>query len=121
MPGLLVTLTIGLTVIVLVVLDSSRAPAGPRYTMREKLASLQVAGPMLLLFAGVTGVIYTGIATPTEAAGFGALMAFMLALRAGRMSLRATCDALIRAGRTTCLVIMVIIGAQVFGYFFTLT
>ena len=120
-PGLLVTLTIALTVLFLVALDPSRAPPGPRYTMREKLASLKVAGPMLLLFAGVTGVIYAGVATPTEAAGFGALMAFLLALRAGRMNLRTTRDALVRAARTTCMVIMIIIGAQVFAYFFTLT
>ena len=120
-PGLLVTLTIALTVIFLVALDPSRAPPGPRYTMREKLASLRVAGPMLLLFAGVTGVIYTGIATPTEASGIGAFMAFLLALQAGKMNFHTTLDALIRAARTTCMVVMIILGAQIFGYFFTLT
>jgi len=120
-PGLLVTLTIALTVIFLVALDPSRAPPGPRYTMREKLASLRVAGPMLLLFAGVTGVIYTGIATPTEASGIGAFMAFLLALQAGKMNFQTTLDALIRAARTTCMVVMIILGAQIFGYFFTLT
>jgi C4-dicarboxylate transporter DctM subunit len=120
-PGLLVTLTIALTVIFLVALDPSRAPPGPPYTMREKLASLRVAGPMLLLFAGVTGVIYTGIATPTEASGIGAFMAFLLALQAGKMNFQTTLDALIRAARTTCMVVMIILGAQIFGYFFTLT
>jgi tripartite ATP-independent transporter DctM subunit len=89
--------------------------------MREKLASLRVAGPMLLLFAGVTGVIYTGIATPTEASGIGAFMAFLLALQAGKMNFQTTLDALIRAARTTCMVVMIILGAQIFGYFFTLT
>jgi len=120
-PGLLIMLTIALTVIGLVLLDPSRAPPGPRYTLRQKFESLLIAGPMLLLFAGVTGVIYTGIATPTEAAGFGAFIAFLLALRGGRMNLRSTRDALIRAGRTTCMVVMIIIGAKIFGYFFTLT
>jgi tripartite ATP-independent transporter DctM subunit len=120
-PGILVTLTIALTVLCLVAIDPSRAPPGPKYTIREKLESLKVAGPMLLLFAGVTGVIYTGIATPTEASGIGAFMAFLLALQAGKMNFQTTLDALVRAARTTCMVIMIILGAQIFGYFFTLT
>ena len=58
--------------------DRSRAPrrAGSAYTMREKFASLKVVGPMIVLFMAVTGVIYSGIATPTEASGLGAFGAF---------------------------------------------
>jgi tripartite ATP-independent transporter DctM subunit len=120
-PGLLVTLTIAMTVWALVWQDSSRAPGGRSYSLREKIASLKVAWPMLLLFTGVTGVIYLGIATPTEAAGIGALGAFLLALKEGKVTLRATVDALVVAATTTCMILMIILGAKVFGYFFTLT
>ena len=47
--------------------------------MGEKFRSLKVVGPMIVLFMMVTGVIYTGIATPTEASGLGAFGAFVLA------------------------------------------
>ena len=79
-PGILVTLTIMATVWVLVAIDPSSAPRGAAYTMAEKFRSLKVVGPMIVLFMMVTGVIYSGIATPTEASALGAFGAFVLAL-----------------------------------------
>ncbi|MEO5702093.1 MAG: TRAP transporter large permease [Casimicrobiaceae bacterium] len=120
-PGILVTLTIALTVYVLVVLDPSRAPRGQSYTLREKVASLRVAGPMILLFMAVTGIIYAGVATPTEAAGIGAFGAMLLAWRARRVTLASLRDAATGAAGTSCMVFMIILGAKIFAYFFTLT
>jgi C4-dicarboxylate transporter DctM subunit len=120
-PGLLVTLTIALTVFVLVKLDPRRAPPGSRYTMREKFASLKVVGPMLALFMAVTGSIYIGIATPTEASGLGAFGAFLLALQARKVNRRTLADALVRAAGTSCMIFLIIVGARIFGYFFALT
>jgi len=84
-PGLLVMVTIILTVYALVKLDPSRAPLGSSYTMGEKIRSLGAIGPVLLLFMAVTGTIYTGIATPTEASGLGAFGAFLIALWRGKV------------------------------------
>jgi tripartite ATP-independent transporter DctM subunit len=120
-PGLLVTFTIAFTVWVLVTLDPRRAPPGQRYTMREKFGSLKVAGPMIALFMAVTGVIYLGVATPTEAAGLGAFGAFLLAWKAGRISLKTLRAALVDAASASCMIFMIIVGARIFGYFFTLT
>ena len=39
---------------------------------------------MVVLFMAVTGVIYLGIATPTEASGLGAFGAFVLACANGK-------------------------------------
>jgi len=120
-PGLLVTATIMLTVYLLVRLDPTRAPAGRAYTLREKFASLSVAGPMLVLFMAVTGSIYLGLATPTEASGIGAFGAFLLAAKAGRLSREGVAKALTHAVHATCMILMIILGASIFGYFFTLT
>lgn len=120
-PGVLVTLTIMATIYVLVRQDPSRAPVGRAYTMREKLQSLTVVGPMLFLFFAVTGVIYTGIATPTEASALGAFGAMLLAWRARQLSLAQLRGALVRSTRTTCMIVLIILGAQIFGYFFTMT
>jgi C4-dicarboxylate transporter, DctM subunit len=120
-PGLLVTLTIALTVMFLVFLDPSRAPVGRRFTMREKFASLKVAGPMIGLFLAVTGSIYLGIATPTEASGLGAFGALLLAWRAGKVNWTTLRGALVDAATTSCMIFMIILGARIFGYFFTLT
>src|SRR5690606_16581719 len=87
-PGILVTLTIMATVYLLVMTDRSRAPTGRAYSLMEKLRSLRVVWAVLFLFMAVTGLIYTGVATPTEASGLGAFGAFLLAWRAGKITLR---------------------------------
>jgi tripartite ATP-independent transporter DctM subunit len=120
-PGILVTLTIMATVWVLVKIDPKSAPAGSSYTLREKFASLKVVGPMVALFMAVTGVIYSGIATPTEASGLGAFGAFILALRERKVDRASLKKALTHAAHASCMIIMIIVGAKIFGYFFTLT
>ncbi len=120
-PGLLVTLTIIATVYALVWLDPSRAPVGRSYSLREKVVSLKVVGPMLFLFFAVTGVIYTGVATPTEASGLGAFGAFILAAHARKVTLSSVSHSLTKAAHTSCMIVMIILGAHIFGYFFTLT
>ncbi|GMV54701.1 MAG: C4-dicarboxylate ABC transporter permease [Betaproteobacteria bacterium] len=120
-PGLMVTSAIALTVLYLVWRDPSRAPAGRSYTFMEKVASLKVVWPMIVLFMAVTGIIYIGIATPTEAAGIGAFGAFVIALAKRRVNVGTLSHALTRAAQTTCMIIMIILGAQFFGYFFTVT
>jgi C4-dicarboxylate transporter DctM subunit len=120
-PGILVMLTIMATVLVLVTLDPSRAPRGRAFTMREKFASLKVVGPMLMLFIAVTGVIYSGIATPTEASGIGAFGAFLLAIKEGKVDRKTLSKALVNAIHTSCMILMIIVCAKIFGYFLTLT
>ncbi|MEX2519533.1 MAG: TRAP transporter large permease subunit [Paracoccaceae bacterium] len=120
-PGLMVTVTIMLTIAIIVRLDPSAAPMGKAYTMREKFASLSRVGPMVILFFAVTGTIYTGIATPTEASGLGAFFAMLIAAWERRLSFGAAAHALRSAAQTSCMILFIILGAHVFGYFFTLT
>jgi tripartite ATP-independent transporter DctM subunit len=119
-PGLLVTLTIILTVLFLVWQDPSRAPTSPTVSWREKIALLQVVAPMLLLFGMVTGVIYTGVATPTEASALGATGAFFIAV-VKRASVPDMYQAFLRATLSTCMILTIILGASIFGYYFTLS
>ena len=102
-PGILVTLTIIATILFLVWQDPSRAPSAGSFTLREKLATLPQVGPMLLLFGVVTGLIYTGVATPTEAAALGAFGALLLALRARKVNLQTMTACLTRASNSTCM------------------
>jgi tripartite ATP-independent transporter DctM subunit len=55
------------------------APVDPdRFTWRERLVAIGRISPALLLILLVLGSIYTGLATPTEAAAVGALAAFVV-------------------------------------------
>jgi C4-dicarboxylate transporter, DctM subunit len=120
-PGILVTLVIMGTVLLLVTLHPASAPRGRAHTMREKFKSLGVVGPMVFLFMAVTGVIYTGIATPTEASGLGAFGAFLIAIWERKLTRAALARALVHAAHASCMIIMIIVCAKVFGYFITLT
>ncbi|MCF3596197.1 TRAP transporter large permease [Rhodobacteraceae bacterium LMO-12] len=118
-PGLLVTFTISATVFVLIVLDPKRAPSGTSYSFKEKILALRNTGSFVLLFLLVTGAIYTGVATPTEASAFGATGALFLALLRGRWA--QVGEAFISAARTSCMIGFIIIGAHIFVYFLTMT
>lgn len=120
-PGFLVTLLIAATVLLLVWQDPTRAPAGAPYSWGQKVRSLRVTGAMLLLIALVTGVIYLGLATPTEASSLGAVGACLIALLRGRLTVRLFCGAIASAARTSAMITFIIVGAHVFGYALTLT
>ena len=121
-PGALVTLTIMLTVYILAVQDPTRAPLSPRVSIADKIRLLKIVGPMVMLIMLVTGVIYTGVATPTEASALGAFGAFLIVIwRCGLQSRPLVLMALTRAAQGTCMIAMILLGASLFGYFFTLT
>lgn len=119
-PGIIVTLAIIVTIYVLMARDPSIAPAARAWPMRDKIRALRDIGPMLLLLLCVTGSIYMGIATPTEAAGLGAFGAFIIAAAFRTLGWKAVWGALARAVRATCMIFMIIIGAHIFGYVLTL-
>ena len=120
-PGILVTFTIIFTVLYLVWREPSRAPRGMKHTLAAKLASLKGIWPMLVLLFFVTGVIYAGIATPTEASAIGACGAFFIAGVAGRLGGPHLLTAAMKSLRSTCMIFMILLGAHIFGYFFTIT
>jgi C4-dicarboxylate transporter DctM subunit len=120
-PGLLITLTIALTVYFLAWRDPTCAPLSEKATMREKIALLSGVGPMLLLFGAVTGVIYTGIATPTEASAIGAATAGIIYLLRAKRTPAEVYEVFSRATRTSCMLGITLVGAHVFTTFFAYT
>jgi len=120
-PAILVTFTIMATIYFLVWQDPSRAPAAKSVPWGEKFALLWQVSPMVVLFSIVTGTIYLGVATPTEASAFGAFGAFLLAIVKGKITPSSLYATLLRASHGTCMIIMILVGASIFGYFFTLT
>lgn len=98
-------------------LNPAFGPRGPATTWTQKIKSLGGTWGMLLLFALVMGGIYLGWFTPTEAAGIGAFGAFLFALIKGKLSVRSLFDSLLETGRTTAMIFLIIIGANIFSSF----
>lgn len=74
--------------------------------------------PPILLIVLVLGSILMGVATPTEAAGVGALGATILAGLRGKLSLARLQDIGRSTLEVTCMVFMILIGAAVFSLVF---
>lgn len=120
-PGALVTLVIILTIWVLIWRKPALAGQMVSFTWAEKFGSLKVAGPFCVLFFLVTGLIYTGIATPVEASAIGAMGALVFTVTSGKMTRAVFVEAVTRTCSTSAMIGLVVICAQIFGYFITAT
>jgi len=87
----------------------------PPVTLSEVVSSIL---PPLLLILSVLGSILTGIATPTEAAGVGALGAFILALLSRNVNSTEFMDIGRATTRTTAMVFFILVGASLFSLVF---
>ena len=74
--------------------------------------------PPMILILGVLGSIFAGIATPTEAAGVGALLAFIMTVAYGKFNFENLKTAAINTAKTTSMVIMILVGAACFASIF---
>ncbi|WP_027717581.1 TRAP transporter large permease [Desulfovirgula thermocuniculi] len=120
-PGIMLTLLFLGIVLYLCGRNPSLGPAGPRATWGERLASLPLVLPTLLLFAFVLGGLFLGWFTPTESGAFGAFGAMILALALGRLNPKNLSEALLGTVRSSTMVITLIVGAMVFGRFLAIT
>lgn len=87
------------------------------YTWREKIEILPRILPFLALIAAVLWALYGGVATPSEAAGVGALFAIILAVVIYRMwSPRQWWEILRLATRESVMIMLIIGTAALFSY-----
>jgi len=74
--------------------------------------------PPVLLMIAVLGSILVGIATPTEAAGVGALGAILLALAKRGLNVKVLHEVAIATTRITSMVYLILVGATIFSSVF---
>ena len=116
-PGLVL---VAMYIIYLLVFAHLRPQDAPPAN-REKVSAGEIARgllPPLVLIAVVLGSILAGAATPTEAAGIGAMGALLLALVKGQMNGSRLGEAVRNTLEVTCMVFMILVGAAVFSLVF---
>lgn len=82
------------------------------------LALLRDLVAPLLLILTVLGSIATGTATPTEAAGLGAICAMLLAAFNRQLTYRTLSICVRETGKTSAMILSVLVGATIFGMVF---
>ncbi|HNT56728.1 MAG TPA: TRAP transporter large permease [Syntrophales bacterium] len=121
LPGILLTLLFAATIALWVTLKPDLAPRGPRFTGREKLTSLSGLGETLLLFVIIMGGLFVGFFTPTEAGAVGAFSTLAIAVFRKQIDWRGFVTALRETTRITCMILVIVTGATVFGHFLAVT
>ncbi len=96
-------------------------PRGEVHTWKERIVSMRDLWATLLLFAFVLGGIYGGIFTVEEAAGIGAFGTLLIGILRGRLGVKEIRAALIDTLRVSSAIMMIVVGAFLFGYFLTIT
>ncbi|MFA5520386.1 MAG: TRAP transporter large permease subunit [Castellaniella sp.] len=94
-------------------LHPDKIPAATaRYSLGQKLYAARHLIPVIILIAVVLGVIYTGVATATEAAAVGVVGALALALVQGSLTWTSFVASLMGATRLYCMIALILAGAQ---------
>jgi C4-dicarboxylate transporter DctM subunit len=97
--------------------ETSQAIGGEEsYSWKHRFGVLTKVTPFAVLIACVLGVLYLGIATPSEAAGVGALLALILvALLYRSVNLRNLMDIALETTRTSTMILMIVAFSAVLG------
>jgi TRAP-type mannitol/chloroaromatic compound transport system permease large subunit len=119
-PGLVLSALFFIYIVIITTVNPRKGPALPleervALSPRQKVKYILVnLVPAAILIIGVLGSIWTGVATPTEASGVGAFIAFIFMIVYEGFNRKAFLECVWSAARTNCMVMAIIIGASVF-------
>jgi len=121
LPGIFLAGLFMATVLLIVRIDPSLGPSGPNFSFKEKIRAILSLGETLILFITIMGGIFFGIFTPTEAAAAGALITAIIAIGRGELSWKSFWKAMMDSLAISCMVLIIVSGAFVFGHFMAIT
>lgn len=120
-PGLLAAVLYGIVVQAYAIAMPEAVPAGPRYGWKQRVSCMKGLWPVIVLFVFVIGGIYGGWFTVQEAAAAGVMGALAIGMARGNLRGSEIKAALLDCLRISSSILMIVIGAQLFGYFLTVT
>lgn len=119
LPGLMEAFSYALMLIIRFKINPKLGPPIKGITWNDRFSSLKGTWGMIVLVILVMGSIYSGFATPTEAAGVGALGALLMAWP--RMTRGIFKDAMLETARTTAMIFAIVVGVLIFVHFLGFT
>ena len=121
LPGVLLAVLFCVTVSVIVWRHPDWALQGRRCSWKERFATLPHVGEVAILFGIIMASMFSGLVTPTEAAGIGALLGIVGCALRGKLSMQGFMKSLSATLRISAMVFLILAGATVFGRFLVLT
>ncbi|MFC1883255.1 TRAP transporter large permease [Thermodesulfobacteriota bacterium] len=117
LPGILLAILFILAIYIQCKINPNMGPRGEATTWKVKFKSLSGTWGVLLLIILVMGGLYFGFVTPTEAAGVGAFGSFLISLFKRKLTFQGLIQCLMDTGKTTAMIFLIIIGANIFSSF----
>ncbi len=120
-PALFITICFAVAISIYCWKYPEQGPAGEKFSWGERFRSLGKTGETLTVFVLVMGGLFTGIFTPTEAGGVGSTAVLLVAVLRGRLSWDGFVKSVNETLKTSCMVLLLIAGAVIFGHFLAVT
>jgi C4-dicarboxylate transporter, DctM subunit len=121
LPAFLVTILFIISIFIWCTRSPDQGPRGERYSWKAKIKSLTKLGETMAVFVLVMGGLFSGLFTPTEAAAVGAFGVLLVSILRRQLTWTSFVDSLYETLKTSCMVMMLIAGATIFGKFFAVT
>lgn len=128
-PGILTMVVFIAVMLVYFQLGKNKQAALPNETLKEQAPEEKVPAIRLIIASVIAvsivfiifGGIYTGVFTPTEAGAVGAFVGLIAAFLLGKVNVNFFKVSLIETVKLTGMVMIIMIGAQIFGRFVSLS
>jgi C4-dicarboxylate transporter DctM subunit len=121
LPAIVLGLLFVVTISVLCRLYPQYGPAGPRFSLAEKIKSLIGVIEAVTIFVLVIGGLYVGLFTPTEAGAAGVFFTLVVSVATRRLTWKGLIDSVRETLKISCMVYMLVTGAIIFGRFLAVT
>jgi len=120
-PAILVTILFIVSIYIRCRFAPEQGPPGESFSVKAKLKSLLGMGETLIVFILVMGGLFIGLFTPTEAAAVGSFGVLLVSLIRRQLTWQGFVKSLYETLRTSCMVMLLIAGAIIFGKFLAVT
>lgn len=117
LPGLILSSLFMMVITLLCQRNPKLAPPGPATNWKDKISGLVGIIETLSLFALVIIGLFLGWFSPTQAGGAGAAGALLIGVATRKLTRQGFLGAVKEALRITCMVMVIVAGAIVFGHF----
>ncbi|MEN9063199.1 TRAP transporter large permease [Ponticoccus litoralis] len=117
LPGILAVILFILTIALYVTIRPEAGPPGGASTRSEFLRATLGLLPVMVIFGLVLGGIYAGFFNPTPAAAVGVFLVWLYGAAKGRLGLGATVAALKATARTSGMIYLILLGAELMKIF----
>jgi C4-dicarboxylate transporter DctM subunit len=115
-PGIILAAILSTAIALAVKIRPELAPRIEGVTWKQRLSSLKRIWAFIVLALSIIGTIYTGIATPTEAAAIGATFAILISLVYRRLTIKSIHYALVRTVAVTAMIMFLVFGGNTLAF-----